>query len=132
MTTTETDEHQIQASKGYSLRDGAPKKPTQQEFERLLMLLDVEEACSVKWKWGLREHRPNGEEGFQGNPLVELHSEGLDALNYCQVLMDLFEEDGHLVFPTQEDRAAYHDCLEKLREHALGLVMGTRLLVQEP
>jgi hypothetical protein len=112
--TTDPDCHDN--PQGYTLATGAPKPPTREELEALLLFVEVEEACRIKWGWGKREHRALGEQGFQGNALVELHSEGIDALNYLQVLMD---------------RGGYdHECLEKLRDSALSIVRGARLLAQ--
>ena len=102
--------------RGYSLSEGAPRQPTLEDLLRALMLIDVEEACAWKWKRGKKEHRSEPGHGFVGDATAELHAEGIDALNYLQVLMDAGVHD--------------HDCLEHLRSHALGIVRGARLLAQ--
>lgn len=110
MNDSETDR-----PRGYSLAEGAPKPPTRTELERLLLNVEIEEACRIKWRWGVQEYRGGDEsKPFDGDKLTELHSEGLDALNYLQLLMDEGVYD--------------HECLEQLRTHALGIVRGARLL----
>lgn len=104
---------------GYTLGIGAPKTPTREELERLLMYVPIEEACRIKDGWGREEHRPNGEEEFQGDRLVNLHCEGLDANNYIRYLMERY---GHL--------KEMHECLEQGMIYANGIIAMARMMAQ--
>lgn len=46
--------------------------------ENELIEMSVDEARTAKWAYGAMKYGPD----FVGNPLVKLHSEGIDALNY--------------------------------------------------
>ena len=105
---------------GYTLATGAPKKPTRADFERLLLddAVPIEDACRIKWGWGVEEHRGgDASKPFAGDRLTEIHSEGLDSLNYLPGLM---EELGEI--------PEAHECLEEMRAAAERLVRGARIL----
>ena len=50
-----------------------------------LIDLPIAEARAVKWKAGRAAY---GGDSFQGDPLLELHDELLDAMNYTQEATD--------------------------------------------
>lgn len=81
----------------------------EEEFEKSLIEMSVTEAQKAKWDAGRKLY---GEE-FVGEPVVCLHSEGIDSLNYIDEL---------------ERRNGRRDVLDKLRDHAEGLVRYARLL----
>ena len=105
-------------SKGYSTAEGAPKRPTRAEWERFLMeeSVSIEDACRIKWGWGVQEHREgDASKPFSGDSLTEVHSEGLDSLNYLPMTM---AEWGHV--------PGVHECLEEMQGGAFKLVRGGR------
>ena len=50
--------------------------------EDKLIEMTVDEARTTKWNAGVSDYRRQAKQGFVGNPVVCLHSEGIDALNY--------------------------------------------------
>ena len=77
-----------------------------------LLDLPLEEALTQRWEQGMAEYR-QPDEPFVGDPVVELHNEGLDALNYVAVI---------------EKNGADFDIIHELRRCALEIVWGARLL----
>jgi len=99
-------------------QDGAPKKPTRSEQEALLLDMEIEDACRIKWNWGVREHRGgDASKPFNGDRVVEVHSEGLDVLLYLPGIM---EELGHI--------PAVHECLEEAQSAGFKLVRAMRMV----
>jgi hypothetical protein len=83
----------------------------------LLIKMPVEDACKLAWDWGAREHRKDPGV-FEGCPITELHSEGIDALNYIAEI----ERRGDVE----------EECIRNLQEHASAIVRGCRLLLGVP
>ena len=50
--------------------------------EDKLIEMTVDEARTTKWNAGVSDYRRQAKQGFVGNPVVCLHSEAIDALNY--------------------------------------------------
>ena len=50
--------------------------------EDKLIEMTVDEARTAKWNAGVSDYRRQAKQGFVGNPVVCLHAEGIDALNF--------------------------------------------------
>ena len=46
-----------------------------------LVKVPILDACAFRWEQGRKEYR-KADEPFQGDPMLELHAELLDAINY--------------------------------------------------
>ena len=91
--------------KGYSMAPGAPRKLTQEDLRRALMLVDdIEKACSL-----------SGVPHIADDDIVALHTIGLWSLVILQRVLDGERCD--------------HDSLERLRECGEAFVRGPRLMV---
>ena len=70
----------------------------------VLIDLPIEEACSEKWRRGQAVY---GLE-FVGDPVLELHSELIDAMNYVQTASELGVQMGTM-------HAELHQMCERVR-----------------
>ena len=118
---TAAADHPDSPPQGYSMGAGAPQPPpTREELERLLMWIPIDEALTIKDRWGIDEHRGGDEsQPFNGYPPAMIHGEGLDLVNYAQYEMARCDHG------TQE-----HEILEEIREAGMKAIRGARLLAQ--
>ena len=78
---------------------------------------DINDARQQKYREGMKEHRNGSSEYVGEHPVLELHDEGLDAMNYVEELA----RNGDL-----SERMAY-----ELRLQAHGLVLGARAAARQ-
>ena len=78
-----------------------------------LIEMTVDEARTTKWNDGVTTYRRQAGQGFAGDPVVCLHSEGIDALNYVGEI-------------SKQEREAWAYELSDLLWHANEIVRLTR------